>query len=154
LSTQISREEAAVISAAILAYFGKHAPMIVHAPVKISREDIKEILDEFGKELTEKILREFKDTIGKLERRLIEVEKRIGLLRSRVDELEKVVLGKGFSKVEVEKFRFLWGLASRHEAGSRRELIQSLSKSSSFWGLISKVEKQLSYPHIRRKRLS
>ncbi|RLI01557.1 hypothetical protein DRO30_03975, partial [Candidatus Bathyarchaeota archaeon] len=84
MSTQISKEEAAVISAALLAYLGKPAPVFVSVPTKISKEDIQGILDEFGRELKEAILNEFRETVGKLEKRISDLERRLSLLRGKI----------------------------------------------------------------------
>ncbi|RLG92835.1 MAG: hypothetical protein DRO36_00320 [Candidatus Hecatellales archaeon] len=150
MSTQVSREEAAIISAAVLAYIAKP---VSFPRVKVSREDIQDILEEFGRELTEKILREFKDSLGRLERRISVLERNLASFRNRLTEVEKAFLGKGGLRVEAGGgFGFLWGLASRHEVGSQREFIKNLQKPSSFWGLVSKVEKQLSPPNTRKKR--
>jgi len=151
LSTQISKEEAAVISAALLAYLGKPAPVLVSVPTKISKEDIQGILDEFGRELKEAILNEFRETVGRLEKRISDLERRLGLLRNRIGEIEKKVLVEKPPTEKVE-IKLSWGLASRHEVGGRRDLVKNLSKSASFWSLVSKVEKQLSLPTTCKRK--
>jgi len=140
-SLEISREEAAVISAALLAYLGKPPAAITPTIVGVSKEDVEKIVKDFYVKFKEELLGEIENRFKKIEDRLNNIERRISVLRAKI---EGAVEEAKIKKEEIITTKSLWSFPSRCKVGFDRNLLRYLLKSSSFWSFVSKAEKQVS----------
>ncbi|MGP3667013.1 MAG: hypothetical protein ACKD6N_07305 [Candidatus Bathyarchaeota archaeon] len=137
---EVSKEEAAVISAALLAYLGKPPAIITPAFTGTSKEDVEKIIKDFYVRFKKELLEELEGRFKKIEDRFNNVEKKVSALKAR---LEKAVEeAKIVKKAEVATVKSSWSLPSRY-MGLDRNLLRYVSKSSSFWSFVSKIEKQV-----------
>ncbi|RLI05605.1 hypothetical protein DRO26_01715 [Candidatus Bathyarchaeota archaeon] len=144
MSTQISKEEAAVISAALLAYLGK--PPLTE---KISTEEIQQMFTNLSKELKEVLLKELEEKFRNIEKRISRIEMKLDSLGRKIEELK---METSRQKIFGETKRPAWGLASRHVLGFQREVAVNVSKSTSIWASIGKVEKQQTFLQNRGRK--
>lgn len=137
MAAHVTKEEAAVILAALTAYLTKPPP----TPPKplLSRKDLEEavkpILDEYEDRIRSEVLAEVKDFFEGLRRRIDKLERRVLILAKRGEGRKP-----GVEAAKAVRVRSPWSLAGRHEAWTRLALTQRAAKTASLWSLAGRME--------------
>lgn len=143
VNLEVSREEAAIISAALLAYLGKPLPTTIPPTILgISREDVEKIVEDFYVKFKGEILSELESKLKKIEDRLTNIERRVSILRVKLKEA--TTREAKTRREEAAPIKFSWNFSSRCKIELDKNFLRYLPKSSSFWSFISKVEKYVS----------
>jgi exonuclease VII small subunit len=140
LSTQVTKTEAAVVSAAIFAYLSKpEAAPTAESPTKPPAETSR-MPDDFSKEFRSELAKQLNEAVLRLERRLDSLERAVNVIRAKVEMLEKAGL-----TVErpLKPAGSVWSLAGRAEFAKRKDTLTWASGSSSLWSLSGRYREKL-----------
>jgi len=128
MSTQVSEREAAIVSAAVLAFLSQ--PETISAAVTSP-----ELPDHVGKMITE-LGEELKERIRVVEERVVRLEETVNAMMSRIEMIARMAASpKKSAALHRTPVRSACSFAERSELDLNRDAVRHVSKTTSLWSL-------------------